>query len=141
MAKQLQLVVYEGYLAADPEMHYTPQGKSVTNFRMGSNNSYKDAEGNQVDETTWLKVTCWGKRGEAINQYCAKGSWVVVTGRLRAGKDGSPTTYQLKTTGEWKASYEITSSDVRILKGKDGATPPPVSDSAAPEDDAGEIPF
>ena len=131
----MQLVIYEGFLAADPEMRYTPSGKNVTNFRMGSNHSYKNTEGEQVKETTWLKITAWGKLGEIVNQYCGKGSHVFVTGRLRVGENGSPTTYKL-SSGDWAASYEITASDIRIIKGKENATPP-----ADVVDDTSEIPF
>lgn len=134
MANQIQLVQYEGFLADEPEMRYTPSGKGVTNFRIGSNHSYKNSTtGEQVKETTWLKITAWGKLGEIVNQYCGKGSHVIVFGRLRAGENGSPTPYQLKS-GDWAASFEITASDVRIIKGKDNATPPveSVDDSDIP---------
>jgi single-strand DNA-binding protein len=137
MANQIQIVQYEGFLAADPEMHYTPSGKAVTNFRMGSNQSYKNSDGEQVKETTWLKITVWGKYGEeVVNRYCGKGSHVIVFGRLRPGKNGSPTPYKLTDSEDWAASYEITATDVRIIKGKDNATPP-----ANAVDDTGEIPF
>lgn len=134
MANQIQMVIYEGYLVEDPVMRFTPQGQEVTNFRMGSNRGYKTADGTQKKETTWLKVTVWGKRGEPVNQYCAKGSHVVVFGKLRVGENGSPSVYQLKS-GDYAASYEITADSVRILKGKDGVTPP-VEDT-----DDGELPF
>lgn len=121
MASQLQMVMYEGFLADDPEMRFTPQGRSVTNFRIGSNREYKTADGNKVKETTWLKITAWGKLGEIINSYCGKGSHVIVTGILRVNPEtGSPTPYQMKS-GEWGASYEITANEIRILKGKDNA--------------------
>ena len=126
--------MYEGFLADDPEMRYTPAGKGVTNFRMGSNRSYKTNDGRQIKETTWLKVTCWGKLGEIVNQYCGKGSHVVVSGILRVGENGSPTVYQLKS-GEYAASYEITANEVRILKGKDGAV------TSSEEDTEEEMPF
>jgi single-strand DNA-binding protein len=134
MASQIQLVMYEGFLADDPEMRFTPAGKGVTNFRMGSNRNYKKADGEDVKETTWLKITCWGKLGEIVNQYCGKGSHVIVTGKLRVGENGSPTVYKL-SSGDPAASYEITASEVRILKGKDNAAP------AAPTADDEEIPF
>jgi single-strand DNA-binding protein len=118
MANQIQRVEYEGYLVEDPEARYTPSGKNVTNFRIGSNRQYKNGEGETVKETTWLKVTAWGKLGEIVNQYCAKGSHVVVYGILRVGPGGNPAVFDLKNGGHG-AAYEITASEVRILKGKD----------------------
>jgi single-strand DNA-binding protein len=120
MANQIQLVIYEGYLADDPEMKYTPSGVVVTNFRIGSTHQYKDREGVQVKEPTWLKVVAWNKLGEIVNQLCAKGSHVIVTGRLRPGENGSPSVYELKSGG-YGASFEIIASEVRVLKGKENA--------------------
>jgi single-strand DNA-binding protein len=120
MANQIQRVEYEGYLAANPEMKYTPAGKNVTNFRMASNSQYKNANGEVVKETIWLKIVTWGKLAEIVNQYCAQGSWVVVAGKLLIGEGGNPTVFQRKD-GSWGASFEITANEVRILKGKDGA--------------------
>ena len=117
MARQMQIVIYEGNLVADPEAQYTANGTFVCNFRMGSNQTHKSASGEIVKETTWLKVAVWGKTGEFVNKYAEKGSHVVVTGRLRVGEGGNPTVYELNKGG-FGASYEITASDVRILKGK-----------------------
>jgi len=117
MANQIQMVMYEGFLADDPDMRFTPSGKGVVNFRMGSNRKYKTSEGKEVKETTWLKISAWGKLAEIINNYCAKGSHVIVTGSLRVGENGSPNVYELKNGGHG-ASYEITANEIRILKGK-----------------------
>lgn len=136
MANQLQMVIYEGYLVEDPVMRFTPQGQEVTNFRIGSNRSFKTTDGTQKKETTWLKITAWGKRGEIVTQYCGKGSHVIVIGKLRVGENGSPSVYQLKS-GDYAASYEITADNVRILKGKDGLTPTPEE----VEDAGGDLPF
>lgn len=120
MASQIQKLMYEGFLAEDPVMRSTGNGKYVTNFRIGSTRQYKDGEGKVVKETTWLKVTAWNKLGEIVNEYCAKGSHVIVEGILRVGENGSPTVYELKgEKGGYGASYEITADAVRILKGKD----------------------
>ncbi len=121
MANNIQLVIYEGFLAEKPDMRYTPAGKGVTNFRIGSNYQYKDSSGEIQKEVTWLKITAWGKLGEIVSQYCDKGSHVIVTGRLRVGANGSPSVYPLKNGQGYAASYEVTAREVRILKGKEGS--------------------
>ena len=118
MASQIQKVQYEGYIGADPELRYTPDGKPVCNFRLGSTNQYKNASGEVVKETTWLKIATWGKLAEIVNAYCAVGSHVIVQGRLRPDENGSPSVYELKTGGHG-ASFEMTANEVRILSGKD----------------------
>lgn len=136
MANQIQVLEYEGYLVADPEMRYTPSGKPVTNFRIGSNRQYKTADGEVVKETTWLKVATWGKLAEICNNYLAKGSHVIIRGILRVGQNGSPEVYQLRD-GAWAASYEVTANEVRILSGKTRSEEGEVPVS----EDENEIPF
>lgn len=134
MASQIQMVMYEGFLADDPELRYLDGGTGVTNFRIGSNREYTKKDGTKVKETTWLRVTAWGKLAEIVNQWCGKGSHVIVTGTLRGGENGSPAVYELKSGGHG-ASFELNAEQVRILKGKDGSTSQVVS---ATDDD---IPF
>jgi single-strand DNA-binding protein len=134
MANQIQLVIYEGYLAAEPEMRFMADGKAVTNFRMGSSRQWKNKAGEAQKETTWLKVTAWGKLGEIVNDYCGKGAHVIVTGSLRVGPNGSPEVYDLKAGGHG-ASYEITASEIRIIDGKKDGAP-----ASAPASDE-EMPF
>lgn len=114
MANQMQLVIYEGYLAADPETRMTGDGVAVTNFRLASNHSYKNAAGEKIDQTTWLKVNVWRGLAEIVAKYCNKGTHVIVTGKLKAGKTGSPVVYELKSGGHG-ASFEINATEVRIL--------------------------
>ena len=141
MASHIQQVMYEGFLGADPEMRYTPAGKEVTNFRIGSTRQYKTADGKPVKETTWLKVTAWGKLGEIVNKYCEKGSHVIVFGILRIGAGGNPTVYETKDGGHG-ASYEVTADSVRIIKGKAVLdTDVAGHDFPEPDDSTDEIPF
>lgn len=139
MATQLQMVMYEGHLAAAPEMRYTPTGTPVTNFRMASNRSYTTKEGVKTKETTWLRVSAWGKLGEIVNKYCDTGSHVIVTGILRVNEKGNPNAY-ISKDGAPAASFEITANAVRIIKGKDTVSEEDYSDEAGRET-AEEIPF
>lgn len=132
MATQIQMVMYEGYLTADPDMRYLETGQAVTNFRIGSNNEYKTRDGEKTKQTTWLKVSAWGKLGEIVAQYAKKGSHVIVVGKLRVEPDGGPKVYE-KSDGTFGAAYEIVASTVRILDSRDGSV------EASAEND--EIPF
>ncbi len=40
--------------------------------------------GQPVDETTWFRVSVWGRQAEVANQYLSKGSQVLVEGRMTA---------------------------------------------------------
>ena len=110
-----QNLIIAGNLGRDPEMRYTPSGQAVTNFNVATNRKYTASDGNKVEETTWFRVSTWGKTAEACNQYLKKGSKVLVEGRLKPDPDtGSPRTFtrQDGTTG---ASFELTANQVRFL--------------------------
>lgn len=139
MPTQLQLLIYEGYLADDPVSQFTQKGRQVTNFRIGSSKFYKTPDGEQKKETTWLKVACWGNLADIANRYCEKGSWVVVIGTLHGNADGSPNVYQLKNSEKWAASFEVTADRLRILKGRNGAVVEAEADTTPDADD--DIPF
>ncbi len=91
-----------GHTGADPELRYTPNGSSVTTFPLYCTvKAGKDSE-----ETTLFRVTFFGPRGDAVNQYLSKGRLVMVQGRFKAnkwtGNDGVERT-QLEILGsEWR---------------------------------------
>ena len=67
-----QTIIFAGNLGGDPEMRYTPSGQAVTNFSVATNRQYTASDGNQVKETTWFRVSAWGKLAETTNQYLRK---------------------------------------------------------------------
>ena len=117
MASQMQLVIYEGYLGGDAEVSFTQSAKTVSNFRFASSRTYTAGDGKKVEETTWIRVTAWGKLAEVVGNYCKKGTHVIVQGSLKPGENGNPTVYQRKD-GSYGASYEMTAEKVRILNPK-----------------------
>ena len=70
-----------------------------------------------MKETTWFRVSVWGKQAESCNQYLAKGKQVLVEGRLIADEKGGPRVYESK--GETRASFEINADTVRFLSPRD----------------------
>ncbi len=143
-----QTIIVVGNVGKDPEMRYTPSGQAVTNFNVATNHQYTSNNGQVVKETTWFRVTTWGKTAEVCNQYVKKGSKVLVEGRLTADPvTGGPKTYT-KHDGTVGASFEISANTVRFLSPKGEGEGPgsgggSVSDmgggfTGAPEED---IPF
>ena len=113
-----QKVIVVGNLGGDPEMRFTPSGKAVTNFSMATNRRYTDSNGQQVDETTWFRVSVWGNQAEAVHQYLSQGSRVLVEGRLKPDPEtGGPRVYQ-RNDGSSGASFEINAFRVIFLSTK-----------------------
>ena len=116
-----QKLTIAGNLGSDPEMRYLPSGQAVTNFSVASNRKWTDkATGETQKETTWFRVSVWGKQAEAANQYLLKGRQVLIEGRLKPDPDtGSPRIYA-RSDGMAGASYEVVASHVQFLGGGNG---------------------
>jgi len=135
-----------GNLGRDPEMRYTPSGTPVTNLNVATNRVYKDANGQQVKETTWFRVSVFGKTAENCAQYLQKGRMVLVEGRLTPDKStGGPRIWD-KQDGTKGASFEMFATNVKFMpSGQRAEGGPPVTDeeiAGAPETMGDEeIPF
>jgi len=80
-----QKITLVGNLGSEPEMRYMPDGTAITNFSLATSNSYTNkATGEKVKDTTWFRVSVWGKQGESANQYLKRGSKCLVEGSLKA---------------------------------------------------------
>ncbi len=137
-----QKLVIVGNLGRDPEMKYTPGGQAVTNFNLASNRQYTASSGEKVKETTWFRISAWGRQAETCNQYLKVGSRVLIEGRLNPDKEtGSPRVWT-RQDGSSGSSYEVTAERVVFLSGKDeqsgGYTQGEPSHQIAEDDD---IPF
>jgi single-strand DNA-binding protein len=103
-----------GYLGKDPELRFAPSGEPVASFSVATNRVWTD-NGEKKKETTWFRVTVWGKRGESCNQYLKKGSKVMVRGRLSPDpKTGRPRTFKY-ADGTMGTNYDLVALDVRFL--------------------------
>ena len=71
-----------GNLTRDPELKYTNSGKSVCNISIANNRVYTK-NGEKVTEVSYFDVEVWGVVAENCAKYLAKGSGVIVEGRLK----------------------------------------------------------
>jgi single-strand DNA-binding protein len=108
MTRCLNKVMVIGYLGRDPEMRYTPNGRSVTNFSIACNRSWQRPDGARHVETEWFNVVAWGKLGEIAKQFLIKGSLVYVEGRLKS-RDWQD------NKGIHHKSVEIVARDILLL--------------------------
>jgi single-strand DNA-binding protein len=145
-----QKIIVVGNLGRDPEMRYMPDGTAVTSFSVATSRRWNDrSSGQQVEETTWFRVSVWGRQAETANEYLSKGRQVLVEGRLRVDPNtGGPNVFT-RNDGTIGASFEIVADTVRFIGGRDGAVgsysdegvlaATPAGGSAAQEED--DIPF
>ena len=83
MSRGLNKVMIIGRLGHDPEMRYTPSGRPVTSFSIGTTRSWSTPEGERREETEWFNVVAWGHLAEICKQYLTKGQQVYIEGRLQ----------------------------------------------------------
>jgi single-strand DNA-binding protein len=71
-----------GNLGMDPEVKTIDSGKKVTHFSLATSDSYKNADGQKVNETTWHNIVAWNGLAETAGKYLKKGKEVAVEGRI-----------------------------------------------------------
>jgi single-strand DNA-binding protein len=76
-------VILLGNLTRDPQLKYLPNNTAVCEFGLAVNRNYRDRDGNQREDTTFVDISAFGKPAETINQYMSKGRPLLVEGRLK----------------------------------------------------------
>jgi len=111
MLNKAQLI---GRLGRDPEVRYMPSGEAVCNFSMATTEKWKDkASGEVKEETTWHRITAFGRQAEIVGEYLKQGSLVFIEGKMTQRK------YQDKDGAE-KVSHEIRMQDMKMLSSREG---------------------
>ena len=91
MSINLNSAFVGGRLGRDVETKFTADGKCIAKFSLAVDDGWGDKK-----RTNWLSVTCFDKLAESVGQYCARGSEVVVEGRIQVrqydDKDGNKRT-------------------------------------------------
>jgi single-strand DNA-binding protein len=76
-------VILIGNLGSDPELRHTPSGTAVANFRIATNEYFKNREGERDQRTEWHRIVAFGRLAEICGQYLKKGRQVYIEGRLQ----------------------------------------------------------
>ena len=79
LKNRVQLI---GNLGKDPEVKNLTSGKMKASFSMATSESYKNANGEKVDDTQWHNIVAWGKTAEIAENYLQKGNKIAIEGRL-----------------------------------------------------------
>lgn len=123
-----------GNVGKDPELRYTAQGTAVCSFTIATNEKIK-RDGQQIDLTTWFRVTAWQRMAETASTYLQKGRQVYVEGRLR-------TEEYVDREGKSRVKLEVTATDLKFIGGNpDRAERSEPRESPRPEISEDDIPF
>lgn len=141
----LNKVMLIGNLTRDPELKSLSNGNSVTDLGMALNRSYKTADGEKKEETTFVDITFWGRQAEVIAQHCKKGRQLYVEGRLNLESWDSPEGQKrskLKVVGEtFQFIGSRADSEQGASQGASSAAPVSVTKPVVTEVEDEKIPF
>lgn len=73
-------VILSGNLCKDIEVRYTPSNKPVIQNTIAVKNDFKNKDGNY--DSQFINIVVWNNQAEYLANYAAKGSKVLVEGRL-----------------------------------------------------------
>ncbi len=105
-------VVLVGNITRDVELRRTPQGTAVTDVGLAVNERVKRNE-EWIDEVNFFDITLWGRTAEVASEYLAKGSSVLIEGRLK---------YETwsQEDGTKRSKVKIVGEKMQMLGGKGG---------------------
>ena len=133
-----------GHLGGNPELRKTnTTGKSVCNFSVGVNDSWKDkVSGVKQERTTWFRVVCWAGLAEVVAANMTIGKQVYVEGRIEEEqyqiqhKDPVSGQVMFYANGqpimETHKGWKLIARDVQFLGKKDAANAYVAPVAAAP---------
>lgn len=108
-----------------------PSGEAVCNFSVATSEKWKDKQtGEAKEETTWHRITAFGRQAEIVGEYLKRGSLVFIEGKMTqrayTDKDGAE-----------KVSHEIRMQDMKMLGSREGGEQRQAAPAASPAPAAG----
>ena len=108
LRNKVQLI---GNLGSNPEVITLDSGKKLVKFPLATNESYKNSNGEKVEQTQWTNIVSWNKTAEIAEKYLEKGSQIAIEGKLASRS------YEDKD-GNTRYITEVVCSELLMLGGK-----------------------
>ena len=111
----LNRVMLMGNLTRDPELRHTPNNTAVAQIGLAINRRWRNQNGEQQEETTFVDCEAWGRTAEVINQYFRKGRPIYIEGRLKLDQ------WEDKQGGGKRSKLKVVVESFEFLERGDGA--------------------
>ncbi len=87
MKNQVQLI---GNVGQAPEIKVLDNGRKLAKFSLATNETYRAASGEKIEQTQWHRLVAWGRTAEFIENYVSRGRRIAIQGKLnnRSYTDG-----------------------------------------------------
>lgn len=124
----LNKVMLIGNVGKDPDVRYFDNGVAKASFSLATTESYKNKEGQRIEQTEWHNVVVWRGLAEVVEKYVKKGDKLFIEGKIKTrsydDKDGNK-----------KYITEIFTDNMNMLGGKksDSSNPAQTANEQAPD--------
>ena len=110
---EMPLVGHAGSPALQHRVTIVGPGGARTEFRLATNERFKDKNDTWHDRTEWHSVVAWQRLAEIVGEYVRKGSKLYIEGKVQTSswEDGQ--------SGERKYRTEIVARDIVLLGAPD----------------------
>lgn len=97
-----------GNIGISPEIKNFGDDKKLAKFSVATTDTYKNANGDKVDNTQWHNIVVFGRLADIVEKYMQKGQQVALEGKLvsRSYTDKS---------GNKRYITEITANEIQML--------------------------
>ncbi|MCD4731322.1 MAG: single-stranded DNA-binding protein [Bacteroidales bacterium] len=76
-------VILIGNLGKDPDVITFENGVKKASFSLATSESYKNKEGNRVDQTEWHNIVMWRGLADIAERFLRKGNQIYLEGKLK----------------------------------------------------------
>lgn len=121
-------VIMIGNLCRPPEAKITSSGTTIAEINIANNRKRNDKEGKVHEEVCFVNVVAFGKQAENAEKFLAKGSKVLIEGRLAYDE------WDDKETGKKRSKHKIIAENITYLS-------KPAEKTDAPDVKNDDIPF
>lgn len=109
--KSLNKIQLIGHLGIDPEIKNLDNAK-VARFTLATDDSYRDKQGNKVEQTDWHNIVAWRGIADIVEKYTKKGSKVYIEGKSKSR------TWEDKE-GQKRYTTEVVAENIILLDKKE----------------------
>lgn len=140
-------VILIGNVGADPEVRYLDGGVAVANLRLATTESYKNKNGEKVDQTEWHSIVLWRGLAEIVEKYVKKGMRLYIEGRIRTRTWDDQSGNKRYTTEIYADNMQMLSFGKQEGAENHGgnksyeASSAPMPENPAPANESDDLPF
>ena len=99
-------IVLVGNVTRDPELRFTPTGQATATFGLAVNRRWQNRQTQEWEEaTSFFDIVCWREMAENVSETLARGSRVIVEGRLEQRSWETP-------EGDKRSKVEVVADEI-----------------------------